>query len=123
MPLAPFSRRPRQTEYILLREVSSSSSAFDTGEREYAMATTEDDSKPRLSSGDSKHEAEDEIRSSDGEREGGQGIFELAPDSALPEGTVDPVYERKARVLNAAVSLLTTARCTVRIRWGGVRAD
>ena len=28
--------------------------------------------------------------------------------AALPKGTIDPVYEAKARVLNRAVSLVTT---------------
>ena len=73
------------------------------------MAEAVGDQKPRFSGGgDSKHEVEEEVVSS--ESEGGQGIFALAPDSALPEGTVDPVYERKARVLNAAVSFWMVAR-------------
>ena len=50
---------------------------------------------------DTKNETEEVVSN---ESEGPRDIFALAPDSALPEGTVDPVYERKAMVLNAAVS-------------------
>ena len=96
-------RRPQHTEYIPLIKVSSpspTSAAFDPGEREYAMPRSvgDEDASPRAR--DSKNEAEVVSNEGDASRD----IFALAPDSALPEGTVDPVYERKAMVLNAAVS-------------------
>lgn len=39
----------------------------------------------------------------EGSREG-DGLNLAEVDAAIPRGTIDPVYERKARVLNAAVS-------------------
>jgi len=44
-------------------------------------------------------------------------IAALEAEAAIPKGTLDPVYEAKARVLNAAVSF-TMFLCVVRLREG-----